>query len=296
MIQGEVKTLRNNPSLSGMANLIPDVVFSKVEGKELKMHLLVPWVSKDDDSARKKWPLIVFLQGSGYTFPDVNHQLAQLSAFARKGYVVASITHRNILVDHSPVAFLQDAKTAIRFLRKNADEYHIDPERVCFWGTSSGGHTALLVGMTGDDPRYKTDEYRDFSDSVSAVVDCYGPTNLREMLVRNSRTHDIIINFLGEDRHKYMGLLLKIIENKSLIRELSPLLIIEKNKPYPPVLLIHGDQDTIVPYSQSENMYKALIDNGYDAEMIRVENGTHDGSFWSVELFDEILNFIKRKL
>ena len=77
---------------------------------------------------------------------------------------------------------------------------------------------------------------------------------------------------------------------------MSPLLILEKNKKYPPILLIHGDADTIVPYSESENMYKALINNGYEAEIIRVENAPHEGSFWSCELLDEITDFIKRKL
>ena len=44
---------------------------------------------------------------------------------------------------------------------------------------------------------------------------------------------------------------------------MSPYHIIEKDKNYPPLLLVHGDADTLVPYEQSEKMYRALIDNGY---------------------------------
>ena len=51
----------------------------------------------------------------------------------------------------------EDGLEAIRYLRAHADEYGIDKSRVAFWGTSSGGNTALLVALTGDDPRYKTD-------------------------------------------------------------------------------------------------------------------------------------------
>ncbi|HEY8422339.1 MAG TPA: alpha/beta hydrolase [Thermoclostridium sp.] len=284
----EVKVFKNNPDLTGMAKLIPNVVFSNASGVELKMQIIVPWSKDSDGSAKQKWPLIVFLQGSAWTFPDVNYQLPQLATIARKGYVVATITHRNYLEGHPAPAFLQDAKTAIRFLRKNAEEYHIDPERVCFWGTSSGGNTSLLVALTGDDPKYKTDEYRDFSDSVTVAIDCFGPTNLVALfdMFKDHLEPELVNGLVGGD----------ISEHTGILKEISPMLILEKNKNYPPILLVHGDADTIVPYFESENMYKALIGNGYDAELIRVENAPHEGSFWSCELLDEIMDFIKRKL
>mgnify|MGYP000680823306 CR=1 FL=1 len=288
MEKEKVKVFKNNPGLSGMARLIPNVVFSNVSGVELKMQIIVPWTNDSDESMKKKYPLIVFLQGSAWTFPDVNYQLPQLASIARMGYVVATITHRNFQEGHPAPAFLQDAKTAIRFLRKNAEEYHIDPERVCFWGTSSGGNTSLLVALTGDNTKYKTDEYRDFSDSVSVAIDCFGPTNLAGLLemIKNSESMDFFKGLAGGE----------ISEHMDLLKEMSPLLILEKGKKYPPILLIHGDADTVVPYSDSKNMYEALVDNGYDAELIRVENAPHEGSFWSCELLDEIMGFIKRKL
>lgn len=284
----KVKTFKNNPNLSGMARLIPNVVFSNAAGVELKMQIIVPWSKEEDEAVKQKWPLIVFLQGSAWTFPDVNYQLPQLASIARKGYVVATITHRNYMEGHPAPAFLQDAKTAIRFLRKNAEEYHIDPDRVCFWGTSSGGNTSLLVALTGDDPKYKTDEYSDFSDSVSVAIDCFGPTNLVQLfeMVKDSLDPELVNGLVGGEVSKHTDVL----------KEMSPFLILEKNKNYPPILMIHGDADMIVPYFESENMYKALISNGYDAELIRVENAPHEGSFWSCELLDEIMEFIKRKL
>ena len=284
----KVKPFRNNLDLTGMARLIPDVVFSEVSGVKLKMQVIVPWFNESDGAAKQKWPLMVFLQGSAWTFPDVFYQLPQLASIARKGYVAATITHRSFLDGHPAPAFLQDAKTAIRFLRKNAEEYRIDPERVCFWGTSSGGNTALLVALTGDDPRYKTDEYHDFSDSVSVAVDCFGPADLVELsdMVKNSEDPGFFNGLVGGD----------ISERIDLLKEMSPLLILKKNMNYPPILLVHGDADTIVPYSESEKMYDALVNYGYDAELIRVENAPHEGSFWSCELLDEIYDFIKRKL
>lgn len=291
MTYPEIKTLKNNPKLEGMAMLVPDVVFSTATGIELKMHIIMPWRENTNEveSQIPRRPLIVFLQGSGWTFPNVNYEIPQLAEYARMGYVVATITHRNFKDGYPAPAFLQDAKTAIRFLRKNANEYGIDPNRVCFWGTSSGGNTAMLVAMTGDDPRYKTDEYSEFSDSVSLAIECFGPTDLITLLDKNRHIPDIdelVNDFIGGN----------VSEHTNMLKQMSPLLIIEKGKKYPPLLLIHGDADSVVPYEQGENMYKALIKNGNDAEMIRVENGPHEGSFWSRELHAEIMNFIKRKL
>ncbi len=287
MSNKNIKTFKHNPTLKGQAFLIPNVVFSTAAGVELKMQIIKPWEDENWEVKQRR-PLIVFLQGSAWTFPDVYYEIPQLSEFARMGYVVATITHRNFKDGYHAPAFLQDTKTAIRFLRKNADQYNIDPDRVCFWGTSSGGNTSLLVALTGDDPRYKTEEYTEFSDSVKVAVDCFGPANLAglsEFLTAHG------------DPSLFEGLVGgKLPDHMDLLREISPLLILEKNKKYPPILLLHGDGDTLVPYEESLNMYNALLDNGYDAEMIRVENGPHEHSFWSRELLAEIADFIKRKI
>ena len=168
----------SNPDLIGMADLYPDITYSTAQGQELKLTLLTPWRDRDHESAPPRHPLIVFVQGSAWTFPNVNYEIPQLAAWARAGYVVATVTHRNRLEGHPFPAFLEDVKTSIRFLRKNADTYGLDPHRVCIWGTSSGGNTALLVGLTGNDPAFKTQEYPEESDGVQLVIDCFGPTDM----------------------------------------------------------------------------------------------------------------------
>jgi acetyl esterase/lipase len=289
MVNPKIKILKNNPMLDGMARLVPDIVFSTASGVELKMQIIMPWREKTDDANFLRRPVIIFLQGSAWTFPDVNYQLPQLAEYARMGYVVATITHRSRNDGYSAPASLQDAKTAIRFLRKNANEYGIDPNRVCFWGTSSGGNTSLLIALTGDDTRYKTEEYSEFSDSVSLAVECFGPTDLISLFIGNVQDQEYIDFF-----NSFVGG--SFFDHSDLLKRMSPLHILEKNKKYPPLLLIHGDADMEVPYEQSENMYKALIDNGNYVEMIHVEKAPHEDSFWSRELHAEILDFIKRNL
>ncbi|SHO43210.1 alpha/beta hydrolase [Anaerocolumna xylanovorans] len=289
MAYKEVKVIKNNPTLKGMAVMIPDVVFSTGQGVDLKMQIVKPWA---DESAKEqpRYPLIVFVQGSAWTFPDVYYELPQLAQFAREGYVVATLTHRNCLDGHPFPAYLEDIKTGIRFLRKNADTYQIDPKRVGIWGTSSGGNTALLVGLTGDEKRYKTEEYPEFSDSVKMAVDCFGPTDLSDVIENipqmDEDTKALFAALRGEDTK----------ENLEKLLEMNPVNHIKEGITYPPFLILQGNQDTVVDYSQSELIYHRLSDAGADATLICVDGAPHEGSFWGNELLDIIKDFINRNL
>lgn len=82
-MEKEIRYIKNNPSLKGLAVMVPDVVFSTAQGVELKMQILKPWTKEGNE--QEKYPLIVFVQGSAWTFPDVYYELPQLAQFAREG-------------------------------------------------------------------------------------------------------------------------------------------------------------------------------------------------------------------
>lgn len=285
-------TVPSNPGLEGFSSWLRDVTFSTETGTELKMQLLVPWGAGLPANAERRWPCIVFLQGSAWKFPDVTYELPQMGEFSRKGYVVAMVTHRSALDGHKAPAFLEDVKTAIRFLRKNAAQYHINPERIGMWGTSSGGNTALLVGLTADDPSYKKAEYPEYSDAVKTVVDCFGPADLSALAdeklseAGSGENLSFYSRFLGEDRE----------EQRKRIRLINPIQNIVPGRKYPPFLILHGDHDDVVPYSQSEKIAKSLCENDIPAELVCVEGASHEGSFWSARLLSLIEDFLRRTL
>lgn len=268
-----------NPALAGQAELLPDIVYSRANGQALT--LLTPW--RAPDAPPVSHPLMVFVQGSAWQQPNLGYEIPQLSMLARQGYVVATVSHRNCMNGHPFPAFLQDVKTAIRFLRAHADEYGIDSQRVGIWGTSSGGNTALLVALTGDDPRYKTDEYADQSDAVRLAVDCFGPTDLHT-LMRGAES-DEEFSPIG---HALIGR----NDPKTVFSEMSPINHVRKGAVYPPFLLLHGDADELVPYEQSEVMLHRLCEYGADARLVCVEGAPHEGSFWSDEIYRIIFDFI----
>ena len=279
--------IRNNPAMEGLIDMKPNIVFSAPGGEELALQLLKPmWQSEGG----RGFPLVVFIQGSAWTKPNQFWQLSQLSQLAHRGFVIASVTHRSCWTDPAP-AFLKDVKTAIRFLRVNAAEYDIDPERVCAWGTSSVGNTALLMGLTGGDPAFETDEYAGQSSCVKAVVDCFGPTDLVKMIEGQyawaPKNDENELWALGGKREETCHDLLSLI---------SPVNYVKPGRALPPFLILHGDADDVVLFEDGEILYDRLIENGYEADFVHVTGAPHEGNFWSQELLEIIFSFIEKHI
>ena len=283
-----VKHLPSNPSLTGLCRLISDVVYSESQGKSLHMDLLVPWTA-ERPGFEKRCPLIVFIQGSSWTTPDRGYEIPQLSFFARQGFVVATVEHRSIFEGAAFPAFLEDVKCAIRFLRKHADQYAVDPERVAVWGTSSGSNAAMLAGLTGGEERFITGEYREFSDTVQAVVGCFGPADIKD-LVWNARHSAAIAPVLkaafGPDESLW----------ESAMADFSPMSCVERSEAIPPFLLLHGNSDVEVPYEQSLRLVQKLLDCGASVSAVCVDGAGHEWDFWSQAVYEEILAFLRQSL
>ena len=280
-----IHEINNNAAMKGQVRLIENVTYSAVDGEALKMDILAPWSQRYDYLKSDPRPLIVFVQGSSWRQPTMGEEIPQLVQFVKAGYIVATVQHRNSLDGHSFPAFLQDVKTAIRFLRAHAEQYAIDPQRVAIWGTSSGANASLLVALTPNDPRYKTAEYTDQSDAVNAVVSCFAPTDVVDTFKNASQVpgSDILqYSLFGTDPSKW----------DDIKRQMSPLYQIKDGQKYPPFLLLHGDADKVVPYHQMEDMYHALEEHGVSVEAYRVKGANHERDFWSQTIYDIVKDFL----
>lgn len=274
----------DNPTLEGLAQMQPPVRYSEVHADCL-LHLITPWRAPDAEPVRH--PLIVFVQGSAWQHPNPWYELPQLSMYAQAGYVVASVAHRSALDGFPFPAYLQDVKTAIRYLRAHADELFIDPARVCVWGTSSGGNTALLVGVTANDARYETQEYAGVDDGAQLIIDFFGPANLPKMAAFARES---------EDGQRLLHALAGACDPMEIAVEMSPVSHLKPGAAYSPMLLVHGDADPVVDFSQSEEMHAALLALGQKSTLIRVTNAIHEGNTWSLALHMRVRKFIDENL
>ena len=291
-----MKTIPYNPMLDGMADVSPDIIYAVEGGQALTLRLVKPW--KNDLNKDRVYPLIVFIQGSGWTFPNINYHLPHIAQLAMKGYVVATVTHRSSNDGHPFPAFLQDVKSAIRYLRAHAEEHQIDPGRVAAWGTSSGGNTALLLGLTGDDPRYTSDVYPEQSDAVKAVVDVFGPTDMMSLFVTRHGDYDNVKLDPGAEAYynRILGYAWNSAEGRAAADAMSPLQILHEGMALPPMQLLYGDADPVVPFDQGERMFEKLCGMGYDADFVRVTSTEHEGNFCSQAVLDEIFAYIAEKV
>lgn len=285
----KIKELNWKQNINYYVQLIPNIEFSNVEGISLKLNLLVYRNPMDAlfnrEGNLKKYPLIIYLQGCGWGWSkqDTFAFLPQLAKFVEQGYVVASVQYRGSQEAIFP-AQIQDVKAAVRFLKANASQYNIDPQKVGVWGDSSGGHLALLLGLTEGIEEFDGNrEYSHISSKVQAVVDWFGPTNFLSMSKYPSIfDHDSV----HSPESKLIGGAIQ--ENKDKARNASPIEYVRQDAP--PILIMHGDQDDVVPYEQSVELFNALRQAGNDAIMYKIKNVGHI-SFTQPHTLDVVKTF-----
>jgi acetyl esterase/lipase len=208
--------------------------------------------------------LILCIHGGGWAGGDKARYQWLGEALARKGFAAASVTYRFAPKFRSP-APMDDVQRAVRWLRKNAGPYGIDPERFGAIGGSAGGHLASYLALA--DTRDNSDaDLAPFSSRVQCAVDCYGPVDLEAMM--KSASAPIVEAFLG----------LPLQGNEEAYRKASPAFLVKANPP--PFLIVHGTKDVgtsrgQVPMEQSVGFHEKLKQAGGEATLLKLEGGPH---------------------
>ncbi|MBH1941858.1 alpha/beta hydrolase [Mobilitalea sibirica] len=262
------------------------VEYTRIDGMPLHLHIIEPEQKKGE---MNNYPLILFIQGSGWMKQDLGVQLAQLSKFSSRGYVIAVVEYRPSSVAPFP-AQIEDAKTAIRYMVKHASTYHADPNHIILWGDSSGGHTAIMAGFTYAKHEFEEDNLVD-EKSIKAIIDYYAPTDISEIsLMADPELYLAPDSLIG----MWLGGV-SIIDHPDKVIPTIPMNYLSPDKQVPPVFIIHGSVDTMVPFYQSELLFRALNDLGKDTVCYKLEGADHGGSaFWTEEIFDLIEEFLSK--
>lgn len=238
---GQLKTVEFPTEIPNSIQEYKDIEYANVDGHSLKLNLYVP-----KDIVRPT-PCLVFIHGGGWSKGKREDYLIYNLAFAERGYITASVSYRLSKVAKFPAA-VQDVKSAIRWLRANADKYKIDANKMAAIGGSAGGHLALMAGMSTAKELEGPGNAQQ-SSRVQAVVNFYGVTDMTTDRARNAEQ---VQSFLGgtyeELKHQYLLS--------------SPMEHLTKDDP--PVLTFHGSIDELVPVSQASRLHKALDEAGIE--------------------------------
>lgn len=233
-----------------------DVVYTQVNGWDGRIDLYT------NPKSETPTPVVINIHGGGWNHGEKESQTGY-GSFFKNGYAVANVEYRLLGVAPAPAA-IEDVRCALIYLYTHAKELNIDTNKIVIMGGSAGGHLALMAGLLANEKKFDNNCKYDGDIKVAAIIDKYGVTDLMPLSKWKSAK-----NWLGKD-----------FDNKNFIESVSPLYYVTKNSP--PVYIVHGDADPIVPYDQSTALYKKLKANGVKTKMLTIEGGNH-GKFTKEE-------------
>ena len=261
------------------------ITYVVADGVELKLDLARPSTGKGP------FPALIYLAGNGwgwYSEIDRGQHVSQIIDAARDGYVAATVDYREAHrgetgESKNPFpAQVYDVKAAVRWLRANAKKYDIDPNHIGAAGWSSGGHLALMLGLTEASDGLEGDEANmNYSSRVQAVVSAGGPTELASCYKDSDSLKGIVGAFMGVSPE----------QASDKYKTASPVTYVTRDDP--PILLIHGDRDFEVPFSQAVLLEARLQEAGVIHTLIVRKGGGHRDYLWDPEVLDFFDKYLK---
>lgn len=212
------------------------------------------------DAGEGPFPLIFYVHGGGWILGGRRDSsiACVLSGALEQGFAVASVEYRLAPGTKFPEN-LYDVKTAVRWARANAAAYRLDPARFGMAGDSAGGYFTLMIAATANVPALEGEEYGwpGVSSAIQAACDFYGPSDMERDWA----------DYFAASGVKRMPLKLKghptmeefefsSVSARHLAPLVSPLRYVHPEMP--PVLLLHGGSDGVVPYQHSELMAQRI--------------------------------------
>lgn len=262
-VQAEPRGERR-PINAPQVQIVRDVVYATIEqdgGEPIQLTMDVAFPA---DHGNEPLPVVVLIHGGGFSHGSKRNFDELLQPLARGGYFAATIDYRLSGVAPYPAA-VHDCKAAVRFIRDNADDLGIDPQRIGALGHSAGGHLAAFIAVTANDEQ---------------LAGSIGTTGVGDQ-VRCAVNLSGLVDFTTADRDE--PVLRRIFDewlaqagttNEDRLMEAS--VVTHVDSADPPMLIVHGDADRIVSIDQARQLQAKLAEHGVEHEYVVLEGVGHD--------------------
>lgn len=254
-------------------------VYKESNGAKLKMDIWYPKVEKT------KYPVVLFAHGGGWIsgFRNQPNNVSWCKFLASNGLVAASIDYR-FGVKNTMTDILSDYTDALNYLRQNSEKLKIDKSRIILMGLSAGGHLALLYSAY-----YSFNNAKEYMKGIKGVVVYYAPSDLKDIFSDDSKS--LFAKFATLATLK--GSPQKI---EDIYEYYSPISWISERMP--PILVVHGKNDLVVPFSSSVKLVKKLKEKGVKYMFLVHKTGGHTfefelKDFQTVRIIEKTVKFIK---
>jgi len=264
--------------LASQYRIAPNITYLTASNFDLKLDV---YASRDPGGPH---PTLIYFHGGGWVGGSKEGAILQVLPYMEMGWNVVNVGYRLARISQAPAA-VEDCLCALRWVYRNAKDYGIDTSRLVVTGHSAGGHLSLATAITpasaGLDRQCPGKE----DLKVAAVVNWYGITDVADLL-EGPHIQNYAVTWLGsrDDR-------------REAARRVSPLQYVRAG--LPPVLTIHGDADTTVPYSHAVRLHEALERDAIPNQLLTIPGGRHGGfsRAETVRIFAAIREFLgKHKL
>jgi acetyl esterase/lipase len=263
-----------------LAAVIEDIAYAPA-GAGGRGHLLDLYLPAGESTGLR--PVLIWSSGSAWLSDDGKAGAAEVAAaLVPRGWAVAGVSVRSSAQACFP-GQVHDIKAAIRWLRANAADHGLDRERFATMGNSSGGWVAAMAALVGAESGMEGElGVAGEPSGVQAAVDLYGPTDFAQMDEHMIDPGFAVFNAAAgtttghadarSPESRLVGAAIETVPD--LVAAANPARYASAGAP--PLLIVHGDADPLVPHHQSELLHAALCEAGADATFVSVPGVGHE--------------------